>query len=316
MGCRFQDEEIQCIANIVPYTICAADNGDAWIDMEGQKYAPAQILAELLKKLKATAEDYLGEAVTEAVITVPAYFKDAQRSATRDAGLIAGMEVRRIINEPTAVALAYGLDKDVGNRIIAVYDMGGSTFDITIIEIDIVDDVTTFEVLAGNGDTHLGGDDFDAHLVNFLVEEFMKDQGIDLRCDPLAMLRLKVAAEKAKIELSSAHQTDVNLPYITADASGPRSMNIKVTRDQLEALVEELVYRSIEPLKIALADAGLSVYEINDVILSGGQSCMPLVQKKVADFFGKNMLMGVNPSEAVANGAAVQGGILTSALAA
>ena len=311
IGRRFQDEEVQRDVSIMPYKIIGADNGDAWLDVKGQKMAPPQISAEVLKKMKKTAEDYLGEPVTEAVITVPAYFNDAQRQATKDAGRIAGLEVKRIINEPTAAALAYGLDKEVGNRTIAVYDLGGGTFDISIIEIDEVDGEKTFEVLATNGDTHLGGEDFDTRLINYLVDEFKKDQGIDLRNDPLAMQRLKEAAEKAKIELSSAQQTDVNLPYITADATGPKHMNIKVTRAKLESLVEDLVNRSIEPLKVALQDAGLSVSDINDVILVGGQTRMPMVQKKVAEFFGKEPRKDVNPDEAVAIGAAVQGGVLT-----
>ncbi|MGP1294807.1 molecular chaperone DnaK [Serratia sp. CY30982] len=310
IGRRFQDEEAQRDKAIMPYKIVEADNGDAWLEVKGQKMAPPQISAEVLKKMKKTAEDYLGEPVTEAVITVPAYFNDAQRQATKDAGRIAGLEVKRIINEPTAAALAYGLDKEVGNRTIAVYDLGGGTFDISIIEIDDVDGEKTFEVLATNGDTHLGGEDFDSRLINYLVEEFKKDQGIDLRNDPLAMQRLKEAAEKAKIELSSAQQTDVNLPYITADATGPKHMNIKVTRAKLESLVEDLVARSIEPLKVALKDAGLSVSDIQDVILVGGQTRMPMVQKKVADFFGKEPRKDVNPDEAVAVGAAVQGGVL------
>ncbi|MGL9736919.1 molecular chaperone DnaK [Serratia sp. (in: enterobacteria)] len=310
IGRRFQDEEAQRDKAIMPYKIVEADNGDAWLEVKGQKMAPPQISAEVLKKMKKTAEDYLGEPVTEAVITVPAYFNDAQRQATKDAGRIAGLEVKRIINEPTAAALAYGLDKEVGNRTIAVYDLGGGTFDISIIEIDDVDGEKTFEVLATNGDTHLGGEDFDSRLINYLVEEFKKDQGIDLRNDLLAMQRLKEAAEKAKIELSSAQQTDVNLPYITADATGPKHMNIKVTRAKLESLVEDLVARSIEPLKVALKDAGLSVSDIQDVILVGGQTRMPMVQKKVADFFGKEPRKDVNPDEAVAVGAAVQGGVL------
>ncbi|HEJ8094495.1 TPA: molecular chaperone DnaK [Serratia marcescens] len=310
IGRRFQDEEAQRDKAIMPYKIVEADNGDAWLEVKGQKMAPPQISAEVLKKMKKTAEDYLGEPVTEAVITVPAYFNDAQRQATKDAGRIAGLEVKRIINEPTAAALAYGLDKEVGNRTIAVYDLGGGTFDISIIEIDDVDGEKTFEVLATNGDTHLGGEDFDSRLINYLVEEFKKDQGIDLRNDPLAMQRLKEAAEKAKIELSSAQQTDVNLPYITADATGPKHMNIKVTRAKLESLVEDLVARSIEPLKVALKDAGMSVSDIQDVILVGGQTRMPMVQKKVADFFGKEPRKDVNPDEAVAVGAAVQGGVL------
>ncbi|ARU95194.1 molecular chaperone DnaK [Tatumella citrea] len=310
IGRRFQDEEVQRDLKIMPYKIIGSDNGDAWLDVKGQKMAPPQISAEVLKKMKKTAEDYLGEPVTEAVITVPAYFNDAQRQATKDAGRIAGLEVKRIINEPTAAALAYGMDKGQGNRTIAVYDLGGGTFDISIIEIDEVDGEKTFEVLATNGDTHLGGEDFDSRLINYLVDEFKKEQGIDLRNDPLAMQRLKEAAEKAKIELSSAQQTDVNLPYVTADATGPKHLNIKVTRAKLEALVEDLVSRSIEPLKVALKDAGLSVSDINDVILVGGQTRMPLVQTKVKDFFGKEPRKDVNPDEAVAVGAAVQGGVL------
>ncbi|MDC9589903.1 molecular chaperone DnaK [Xenorhabdus sp. XENO-10] len=310
IGRRFQDEEVQRDESIMPYKIMAADNGDAWLEVKGQKMAPPQISAEVLKKMKKTAEDYLGEPVTEAVITVPAYFNDAQRQATKDAGRIAGLEVKRIINEPTAAALAYGLDKEVGNRTIAVYDLGGGTFDISIIEIDEVDGEKTYEVLATNGDTHLGGEDFDSRMINYLVDEFKKEQGIDLRNDPLAMQRLKEAAEKAKIELSSAQQTDVNLPYITADATGPKHMNIKVTRAKLESLVEDLVKRSIEPLKVALNDAGLSVSDVQDVILVGGQTRMPMVQKAVADFFGKEPRKDVNPDEAVAMGAAVQGGVL------
>lgn len=310
IGRRFQDEEAQRDKDIMPYKIIEADNGDAWLEVKDQKMAPPQISAEVLKKMKKTAEDYLGEPVTEAVITVPAYFNDAQRQATKDAGRIAGLEVKRIINEPTAAALAYGLDKEVGNRTIAVYDLGGGTFDISIIEIDDVDGEKTFEVLATNGDTHLGGEDFDSRLINYLVEEFKKEQGIDLRNDPLAMQRLKEAAEKAKIELSSAQQTDVNLPYITADATGPKHMNIKVTRAKLKSLVEDLVARSVEPLKVALKDSGLSVSDIQDVILVGGQTRMPMVQKKVADFFGKEPRKDVNPDEAVAVGAAVQAGVL------
>ncbi|OQP34379.1 MULTISPECIES: molecular chaperone DnaK [Pantoea] len=310
IGRRFQDEEVQRDIKIMPYKITSSDNGDAWLEVKGQKMAPPQISAEVLKKMKKTAEDYLGEPVTEAVITVPAYFNDAQRQATKDAGRIAGLEVKRIINEPTAAALAYGLDKGQGNRTIAVYDLGGGTFDISIIEIDEVDGEKTFEVLATNGDTHLGGEDFDSRLINYLVAEFKKDQGIDLHNDPLAMQRLKEAAEKAKIELSSAQQTDVNLPYITADATGPKHLNIKVTRAKLESLVEDLVSRSIEPLKVALQDAGLSVSDINDVILVGGQTRMPMVQSKVAEFFGKEPRKDVNPDEAVAVGAAVQGGVL------
>ncbi|WWO97942.1 MAG: molecular chaperone DnaK [Candidatus Dasytiphilus stammeri] len=311
IGRRFKDKEVQRDVNIMPYKIVAADNGDAWLEVKGKKMAPPQISAEVLKKMKKTAEDYLGESINEAVITVPAYFNDAQRQATKDAGRIAGLEVKRIINEPTAAALAYGLDKSKGNRTIAVYDLGGGTFDISIIEIDDVDGEKTFEVLATNGDTHLGGEDFDSRLINYLVTEFKKDQGIDLHHDPLAMQRLKESAEKAKIELSSAQQTDVNLPYITADANGPKHLNIKVTRAKLESLVEDLVNRSIEPLKIALQDAGLSVSNIDDVILVGGQTRMPMVQTKVADFFGKEPRKDVNPDEAVAVGAAVQGGVLS-----
>ncbi|SCC12811.1 molecular chaperone DnaK [Gilliamella intestini] len=310
IGRRFEDAEVQRDVGIMPYKIVKADNGDAWVDVKGQKIAPPQISAEVLKKMKKTAEDYLGEPVTEAVITVPAYFNDAQRQATKDAGRIAGLDVKRIINEPTAAALAYGLDKDVGNRTIAVYDLGGGTFDISIIEIDDVDGEKTFEVLATNGDTHLGGEDFDSRLINYLVDEFKREQNFDLKNDPLAMQRLKEAAEKAKIELSSAQQTDINLPYITADASGPKHLNIKVTRAKLESLVEDLVKRSMDPVKTALQDAGLSVSDIKDVILVGGQTRMPMVQKAVADFFGKEPRKDVNPDEAVAVGAAVQGGVL------
>ncbi len=310
IGRRFDDEEVRRDMNIMPYKIVSSDNGDAWVEAKGQKMAPPQVSAEVLKKMKKTAEDYLGEPVTEAVITVPAYFNDAQRQATKDAGRIAGLDVKRIINEPTAAALAYGLDREVGNRTIAVFDLGGGTFDISIIEIDEVDGEKTYEVLATNGDTHLGGEDFDSRMINYLVEEFKKEQGVDLRNDPLAMQRLKEAAEKAKIELSSAQQTDVNLPYITADATGPKHMNIKVTRAKLESLVEDLVKRSMDPVKVALQDAGLSVNDINDVILVGGQTRMPLVQKTVADFFGKEPRKDVNPDEAVAVGAAVQGGVL------
>ncbi|WP_336935375.1 molecular chaperone DnaK [Vibrio cholerae] len=310
IGRRFEDEEVQRDIKIMPYKIVKADNGDAWVEAKGQKMAAPQVSAEVLKKMKKTAEDFLGEPVTAAVITVPAYFNDAQRQATKDAGRIAGLEVKRIINEPTAAALAYGLDKQGGDRTIAVYDLGGGTFDISIIEIDEVEGEKTFEVLSTNGDTHLGGEDFDNRMINYLVDEFKKDQGIDLRNDPLAMQRLKEAAEKAKIELSSAQQTDVNLPYITADATGPKHMNIKVTRAKLEALVEDLVQRSLEPLKVALADADLSVNDITDVILVGGQTRMPMVQKKVAEFFGKEPRKDVNPDETVAVGAAVQGGVL------
>ncbi|MEW9824021.1 MAG: molecular chaperone DnaK [Candidatus Symbiodolus clandestinus] len=310
IGRRFTDEEVQCDIKIMPYKIVKADNGDAWVETRGQKKAPPQISAEILKKMKKTAEDYLGEPVSAAVITVPAYFNDSQRQATKDAGRIAGLEVKRIINEPTAAALAYGLDKESGDRIIAVYDLGGGTFDISIIEINHVEGEKTFEVLATNGDTHLGGEDFDNRLINYLAEEFKKEQGFDLKNDPLAMQRLKEAAEKAKVELSSAQQTDVNLPYITADASGPKHLMIKLTRAKLEALVEDLVLRSLEPLKIALQDAKLTVNKINDVILVGGQTRMPLVQEKVKNFFGKEPRKDVNPDEAVAVGAAIQGGVL------
>ncbi|MBY5921854.1 molecular chaperone DnaK [Ferrimonas balearica] len=311
IGRRFKDEVVQRDIGIMPFKIVEADNGDAWVEAKGQKMAAPQVSAEVLKKMKKTAEDYLGEEVTEAVITVPAYFNDSQRQATKDAGRIAGLNVKRIINEPTAAALAYGMDKRQGDNVIAVYDLGGGTFDISIIEIDEVDGEHTFEVLATNGDTHLGGEDFDNRLINYLVEEFKKEQGIDLKNDPLAMQRLKEAAEKAKIELSSAQQTEVNLPYVTADATGPKHMNIKVTRAKLEALVEDLILRSLEPLKVALQDADLSVSDINDVILVGGQTRMPKVQQAVADFFGKEPRKDVNPDEAVAMGAAIQGGVLS-----
>ena len=310
IGRRFEDEEVQRDIEIMPYKIVRADNGDAWVEAKGQKMAAPQVSAEVLKKMKKTAEDFLGEEVTGAVITVPAYFNDAQRQATKDAGRIAGLEVKRIINEPTAAALAYGLDKKGGDRVIAVYDLGGGTFDISLIEIDEVEGEKTFEVLSTNGDTHLGGEDFDNRLINYLVDEFNKEQGINLKNDPLAMQRLKEAAEKAKIELSSAQSTDVNLPYITADATGPKHMNIKVSRAKLESLVEDLVQRSLDPLKVALADADLSVGDITDVILVGGQTRMPMVQKKVTEFFGKEPRKDVNPDEAVAVGAAVQGGVL------
>jgi len=310
IGRRFEDKEVQRDIDIMPFSIVKADNGDAWVEAKGEKMAPPQVSAEVLKKMKKTAEDFLGEEVTEAVITVPAYFNDSQRQATKDAGRIAGLDVKRIINEPTAAALAYGMDKQKGDRVVAVYDLGGGTFDISIIEIDEVEGEHTFEVLATNGDTHLGGEDFDNRLINYLVEEFKKDQGMDLTKDPLAMQRLKEAAEKAKCELSSAQQTDVNLPYITADASGPKHMNIKVTRAKLEALVEDMVKATLEPLKVALADSDLSTSDITDVILVGGQTRMPLVQKMVTDFFGKEPRKDVNPDEAVASGAAVQAGVL------
>ncbi|KTD38549.1 molecular chaperone DnaK [Legionella nautarum] len=311
IGRRFDDAVVQKDIKMVPYKIIKADNGDAWVQVKGQDKAPPQVSAEVLRKMKKTAEDYLGEPVTEAVITVPAYFNDSQRQATKDAGRIAGLEVKRIINEPTAAALAYGMDKKRGDSIIAVYDLGGGTFDISIIEIAEVDGEHQFEVLATNGDTFLGGEDFDLALIEYLAAEFKKDTGIDLHNDPLALQRLKEAAEKAKIELSSAQQTDVNLPYITADASGPKHLNIKLTRAKLESLVEKLVERTVEPCKIALKDAGLNVSQINDVILVGGQTRMPMVQKTVQDFFGKEPRKDVNPDEAVAVGAAIQAAVLS-----
>jgi molecular chaperone DnaK len=311
IGRRFEDKETQRDIEIMPFGIVKADNGDAWVKVKDEKIAPPQVSAEVLKKMKKTAEDFLGETVTEAVITVPAYFNDSQRQATKDAGRIAGLDVKRIINEPTAAALAYGMDKAKGDKVVAVYDLGGGTFDISIIEIDEMDGEHTFEVLATNGDTHLGGEDFDNRLINYLVAEFKKEQGMDLTTDPLAMQRLKEAAEKAKCELSSAQQTDVNLPYITADASGPKHMNIKVTRAKLESLVEDMVKATLEPLKVALKDADLSVSDIDDVILVGGQTRMPLVQSAVTDFFGKEPRKDVNPDEAVASGAAVQAGVLS-----
>ncbi|SDL86633.1 molecular chaperone DnaK [Modicisalibacter muralis] len=310
IGRRFKDDVVQKDIKMVPYTITEADNGDAWVQVNGKKLAPPQVSAEILKKMKKTAEDYLGETVTEAVITVPAYFNDSQRQATKDAGRIAGLEVKRIINEPTAAALAYGMDKSRGDKTIAVYDLGGGTFDISIIEVADVDGETQFEVLATNGDTFLGGEDFDLKLINYLVDQFKADSGIDLSGDNLAMQRLKEAAEKAKIELSSAQQTEVNLPYITADNTGPKHLNVKITRAKLESLVEDLVKKSLGPCKTALADAGLSNSEIDDVILVGGQTRMPLVQSKVAEFFGKDARKDVNPDEAVAVGAAIQGGVL------
>ena len=311
IGRRFEDEEVQRDIGIMPFGIVKADNGDAWIEVKGEQKAPPQVSAEVLKKMKKTAEDYLGEAVTEAVITVPAYFNDAQRQATKDAGRIAGLDVKRIINEPTAAALAYGMDRKQGDNVVAVYDLGGGTFDISIIEIDEVEGEHTFEVLATNGDTHLGGEDFDNRVITYLVEQFQKDQGMDLRKDPLAMQRLKEAGEKAKIELSSAQQTEVNLPYITADASGPKHLAIKLTRSKLESLVEDLVQKSLEPLKQALADADLKVGDIDDIILVGGQTRMPKVQETVSDFFGKAPRKDVNADEAVAVGAAVQAGVLS-----
>ena len=311
IGRRFKDDEVQRDVNIMPFKIIAADNGDAWVESRGNKMAPPQVSAEILKKMKKTAEDFLGEEVTEAVITVPAYFNDSQRQATKDAGRIAGLDVKRIINEPTAAALAYGIDKKQGDNIVAVYDLGGGTFDISIIEIDSNDGDQTFEVLATNGDTHLGGEDFDNRLINYLADEFKKEQGLDLRKDPLAMQRLKEAAEKAKIELSSTNHTEVNLPYITADATGPKHLVIKITRAKLESLVEDLIIRTLEPLKVALADADLSVTDINEVILVGGQTRMPKVQEAVTNFFGKEPRKDVNPDEAVAVGAAIQAGVLS-----
>ena len=311
IGRRWEDKEVQRDIDIMPFKIVKADNGDAWVEAKDEKMAPPQISAEVLKKMKKTAEDYLGEEVTAAVITVPAYFNDSQRQATKDAGRIAGLEVKRIINEPTAAALAYGMDKKKGDSVVAVYDLGGGTFDISIIEIDEADGEHTFEVLATNGDTHLGGEDFDNKVINYLVEEFKKDSGMDLRKDPLAMQRLKEAGEKAKIELSSAQQTEVNLPYITADASGPKHLTIKLTRAKLESLVESMVKATLEPLKQALADADLSVGDINDIILVGGQTRMPMVQKYVTEFFGKEPRKDVNADEAVAVGAAIQGGVLS-----
>lgn len=310
IGRKFKDDVVQKDIKMVPYSIIEADNGDAWVQVNDKKMAPPQVSAEVLKKMKKTAEDYLGEEVTEAVITVPAYFNDSQRQATKDAGRIAGLEVKRIINEPTAAALAYGMDKSGGDRTIAVYDLGGGTFDISVIEVADVDGEKQFEVLATNGDTFLGGEDFDLKLIDYLVQQFKSDSGIDLSGDSLAMQRLKEAAEKAKIELSSAQQTEVNLPYITADQTGPKHMAVKVTRAKLESLVEELVQRSLGPCKTAMQDAGLSNGEIDDVILVGGQTRMPLVQQKVAEFFGKDARKDVNPDEAVAMGAALQGGVL------
>ncbi len=311
IGRRFEDAEVQKDKDLVPFEIVKADNGDAWVSVKGEKMAPPQISAEVLRKMKQTAEDYLGEKVTEAVITVPAYFNDAQRQATKDAGQIAGLDVKRIINEPTAAALAYGMDKKTKDESkIAVFDLGGGTFDISIIEIADVDGDKQFEVLSTNGDTFLGGEDFDAVVIDYLVEEFKKDSGIDLRNDPLALQRLKEAGEKAKIELSSSQQTSINLPYITADSTGPKHLDIKMTRAKLEALVEELIERTLEPCRTALKDAGLAVSQIDDVILVGGQTRMPKVQEKVKEFFGKEPRRDVNPDEAVASGAAIQGGVL------
>ena len=310
IGRRFEDKVVGKDIDMVPYKIVKADNGDAWVEINGSKMAPPEISAKVLQKMKKTAEDYLGEKVTEAVITVPAYFNDSQRQATKDAGRIAGLDVKRIINEPTAAALAYGLDKSKGDKKLAVYDLGGGTFDVSIIEVAEVDGEHQFEVLSTNGDTFLGGEDFDMRIIDFLVAEFKKDQGVDLKNDPLALQRLKESAEKAKIELSSSQQTDINLPYITADASGPKHMNIKLTRAKLESLVDELVQRTLEPCKIALKDAELTAADIDDVILVGGQTRMPKVQALVEEFFGKAPRKDVNPDEAVAVGAAIQGGVL------
>ncbi|MEO7324796.1 MAG: molecular chaperone DnaK [Dokdonella sp.] len=311
IGRKFTDAEVQKDIGMVPYKISAHDNGDAWVETaDGKKMPPQEVSAKILMKMKKTAEDFLGEAVTEAVITVPAYFNDSQRQATKDAGRIAGLDVKRIINEPTAAALAYGMDKKGGDRKIAVYDLGGGTFDISIIEIAEVDGEKQFEVLATNGDTFLGGEDFDKRVIDYLVDEFKKDQGVDLKNDPLALQRLKDAAERAKIELSTAHQTEVNLPYVTADSSGPKHLNIKLTRAKLEALVNDLVEKTIGPCRTAINDAGLKVSDVNEVILVGGQTRMPKVQEAVKDFFGKEPRKDVNPDEAVAVGAAIQGGVL------
>jgi len=311
IGRQFDDDVVQKDIKMVPYKIVKADNNDAWVEVNGEKMSPPQISAQVLKKMKKTAEDYLGEEVTEAVVTVPAYFNDSQRQATKDAGRIAGLEVKRIINEPTAAALAYGMDKKSGDATIAVYDLGGGTFDISIIEIAETDGEHTFEVLSTNGDTFLGGEDFDMKLIEYLADQFKKDSGIDLRGDSLAMQRLKEAAEKAKIELSSSQQTDVNLPYVTADASGPKHMNVKVTRAKLESLVEDLVERSLAPCRTALEDSGAKLDEIDEVILVGGQTRMPMVQEKVKNFFGKEARKDVNPDEAVAMGAAIQAAVLS-----
>src|SRR5438105_4711564 len=310
IGRRFEEKEVQKDIGLMPYKIVKADNGDAWVEVRGKKIASQQVSAEVLRKMKKTAEDYLGEEVTEAVITVPAYFNDSQRQATKDAGRIAGLDVKRIINEPTAAALAFGMDKKEGDRKIAVYDLGGGTFDISIIEIAEVEGEHQFEVLSTNGDTFLGGEDFDQRLIDYLADEFKREQGIDLRNDVLALQRLKEAAEKAKIELSSSQQTDVNLPYITADASGPKHLAIKVTRSKFEALVEELIQKTVEPCRIAIKDAGVKLADISDVILVGGMTRMPKVQETVREFFGKEPRRDVNPDEAVAVGAEIQGGVL------
>ncbi|MCF6318794.1 MAG: molecular chaperone DnaK [Proteobacteria bacterium] len=311
IGRKFNEKVVKKDMDLVPYKIIGADNGDAWVEVKGKKLSPQEVSARILMKMKKTAEDYLGEKVTQAVITVPAYFNDSQRQATKDAGKIAGLEVKRIINEPTAAALAYGMDKKGGDKTIAVYDLGGGTFDVSIIEIADIDGEQQFEVLATNGDTFLGGEDFDARIIDYIVEEFKKDQGVDLKNDPMALQRLKDAAESAKIELSSSEQTEINLPYVTADASGPKHLNMKITRAKLESLVADLVERTIAPCKIALKDSGLSLSEIDDVILVGGQTRMPKVQSTVSDYFGKTPRKDVNPDEAVAMGAAIQGGVLS-----
>ncbi|MFM8152571.1 MAG: molecular chaperone DnaK, partial [Polynucleobacter victoriensis] len=312
IGRKFEEKEVQKDIDLMPYTIAKADNGDAWVEVRGKKMAPPQISAEVLRKMKKTAEDYLGEEVTEAVITVPAYFNDSQRQATKDAGRIAGLDVKRIINEPTAAALAFGLDKqEKGDRKIAVYDLGGGTFDVSIIEIADVDGEKQFEVLSTNGDTFLGGEDFDQRIIDYIIDEFKKEQGVDLSKDVLALQRLKEAAEKAKIELSSSQQSDINLPYITADASGPKHLNIKMTRAKLESLVDDLISRTIDPCRTAIKDAGVSVGDIHDVILVGGMTRMPKVQEKVKEFFGQEPRKDVNPDEAVAVGAAIQGAVLS-----
>ncbi|GAB6034114.1 molecular chaperone DnaK [Galenea microaerophila] len=311
IGRKYDDPVVQKDKEMVPYKIVPADNGDAWVEVNGKKLSPQEVSAEILRKMKRTAEDYLGSDVKEAVITVPAYFNDAQRQATKDAGRIAGLDVKRIINEPTAAALAYGMDKAKGDSKIAVYDLGGGTFDISIIEVADLDGEKQIEVLSTNGDTFLGGEDFDKQIIDYVVEEFKKEQGVDLKSDPLALQRLKEAAEKAKIELSSTEQTDINLPYITADASGPKHLNVRLTRAKFESLIEDLVQRSIEPCKLAMKDAGLSASDIDDVILVGGSTRVPLVQRKVKEFFGKEPRKDINPDEAVAIGAAIQGGVLS-----
>ncbi len=310
IGRKFNEKVVTKDKDLVPYKIIGADNGDAWVEVKGKKLAPQEVSARILMKMKKTAEDYLGESVSAAVITVPAYFNDSQRQATKDAGKIAGLEVKRIINEPTAAALAYGMDKKKGDRTVAVYDLGGGTFDVSIIEIADIDGEQQFEVLATNGDTFLGGEDFDARIIDYIVDEFKKDQGVDLKNDPMALQRLKEAAENAKIELSSSEQTEINLPYVTADASGPKHLIMKITRSKLEALVADLIERTIAPCKMALKDSGLSLSEVDDVILVGGQTRMPKVQSVVADYFGKPPRKDVNPDEAVAMGAAIQGGVL------